>query len=152
MCYMIWYNICYTIWYKHFYYIMIYDICEQNSIWSWPWTELSVKHYLNQFLRLWVSTWRKFWSKSAIFEVSTAHNLKIPDVDLWPDLDLTRDPILKLYGRFKTIPLISFERRVAHLTAISRSRVRGVCRPLSNSRRPRPQPMEGGWIPQPMSG
>ena len=67
--------------------------CDLNLTWS----ELSIKNSLNQFLHLWFrNIWREFWPKTAIYEVSMAPYLKNPDFDLWPDLDLTRDLILKI--------------------------------------------------------
>ena len=41
--------------------------------WSWPWTELNIKHLLNQCLALYLRSIRsKFWPKTENFEVSTA--------------------------------------------------------------------------------
>ena len=63
--------------------------------WSWPWTELNIKHLLNQCLALYFrSTRSKFWLKTDNFEVSTASNLKAPILTF----DLTRDLIWKIYG------------------------------------------------------
>ena len=46
---------------------------------------------LNQFLSLaFESICGKFQAKTAYFEVSTARYLKTPDIDLWPNHDLTR--------------------------------------------------------------
>ena len=56
--------------------------------WSWPWTELNIKHLLNQCLALYFrSTRSKFWPKADNFEVSTARNLKAPILTF--DLTLT---------------------------------------------------------------
>ena len=47
--------------------------------WSWNWTELNIKHLLNQCLALYFRSIRsKFWPKTDNFEVSTARNLKVP--------------------------------------------------------------------------
>ena len=65
-------------------------LCMVTSVtWSWPWTELNIKHLLNQCLALYFrSTRGKFWPKTDNFEVSTARNLKAPILNLtwpWPD-------------------------------------------------------------------
>ena len=69
--------------------------------WSWPWTELNIKHLLNQCLALYFrSTRSTFWPKTDNFEVSTARNLNAPIFTF--DLTLTwhvwRDLIWKIEG------------------------------------------------------
>ena len=64
--------------------------------WSWPWTELSIKHLLKQYLALYFRSIRSnFWHKTDNFEVSTARNpkgkprfwpLTWPWPDTWPHL------------------------------------------------------------------
>ena len=98
---------------------MCFKYGDLNMTWSWPWCELSIRHSLNQFLPLWFrSIWRKLWPKTAIFEVSTARNLKSPDFDL----TLTWHVTSFWKWRFWTVWSRAFERRVARLAATSRSR------------------------------
>ena len=92
--------------------------------WSWPWTELSIKHLLYQYLALYFrSIWSKFCPKTDNFEVSTARNLKAPILTF--DLTLTWHVTSfgKFRGCFRIVSSRAFERRVARLSAAIRSRV-----------------------------
>ena len=91
--------------------------------WSWPWTELNIKHLLNQCLAAYFrSTRSKFWPKNDNFEVSTARNLKAPILIF--DLTLTWyvTSFGKIRGCYRIVSLRAFERRVARLYAAIRSR------------------------------
>ena len=92
--------------------------------WSWPWTELNIKHLLNQCLALYFrSTRGKFWPKTDSFEVSTARNLKAPILTF----DLTLTWHVTSFGKFRRCFRIvssrAFERRIVRLSAAIRSRV-----------------------------
>ena len=92
--------------------------------WSWPWTELNIKHLLNQCLALYFrSTRSKFWPKTDNFEVSTARNLKAPILTF--DLTLTWHVTSfgKFRGCFRIVSSRAFERRIGRLSAAIRSRV-----------------------------
>ena len=100
-------------------------LCMVTSVtWSWPWTELNIKHLLNQCLALYFrSTRGKFWPKTDNFEVSTARNLKAPILTF--DLTLTWHVTSfgKFRGCFKIVSSRAFERRIVRLSAAIRSRV-----------------------------
>ena len=92
--------------------------------WSWPWTELNIKHLLNQCLALYFrSTRSMFWPKTDDFEVSTARNLKVPILTF----DLTLTWHVTSFGKFRVCFRIvwsrAFERRIGRLSAAIRSRV-----------------------------
>ena len=90
---------------------------------TWSWPRLNIKHYSVRSFPYCLSIWRKFWSKTASFEVSTARNEKAFDFDLWHELDLTRDLVLKNMGMLE-MSRWDFECRVARrssLSAVSRS-------------------------------
>ena len=104
------------------------DICALYMVtsvtWSWPWTELNIKHLLNQCLTLYFrSTRGKFWPKTDNFEVSTACNLKAPILTF--DLTLTWHVTSfgKFRGCFRIVSSRAFERRIVRLSAAIRSRV-----------------------------
>ena len=100
-------------------------LCMVTSVtWSWPWTELNIKHLLNQCLALYFrSTRGKFWPKTDNFEVSTARNLKTPILTF--DLTLTWDMTSfgKFRGCFRIVSSRAFKRRIVRLSAAIRSRV-----------------------------
>ena len=100
-------------------------LCMVTSVtWSWPWTELNIKHLLNQCLALYFrSTRGKFWPKTDNFEVSTARNLKAPILTF--DLTLTWHVTSfgKFRGCFRIVSSRAFERRIVRLSAAIRSRV-----------------------------
>ena len=100
-------------------------LCMVTSVtWSWPWTELNIKHLLNQCLALYFrSTRGKFWPKTDNFEVSTARNLKAPILTF--DLTLTWDVTSfgKFRGCFRIVSSRAFKRRIVRLSAAIRSRV-----------------------------
>ena len=100
-------------------------LCMVTSVtWSWPWTELNIKHLLNQCLALYFrSTRGKFWPKTDSFEVSTARNLKAPILTF--DLTLTWhvNSFGKFRGCFRIVSSRAFERRIVRLSAAIRSRV-----------------------------
>ena len=100
-------------------------LCMVTSVtWSWPWTELNIKHLLNQCLALYFrSTRSKFWPKTDNFEVSTARNLKAPILTF--DLTLTWHVTSfgKFRGCFRIVSSRAFERRIVRLSAAIRSRV-----------------------------
>ena len=100
-------------------------LCMVTSVtWSWPWTELNIKHLLNQCLALYFrSTRGKFWPKTDNFEVSTARNLKAPILTF--DLTLTwHVPSFgKFRGCFRIVSSRAFKRRIVRLSAAIRSRV-----------------------------
>ena len=99
--------------------------CDLNLTWSWPRTEPSIEHELNQFLPLWFrSICRKFWPKTAILRFLRPVTWKQPNLTF--DLTLTWHMISfwKFRGRFKTASSRDFERRFVRLAAINRSRVR----------------------------
>ena len=101
--------------------------CDLNLTWSWPWPEFSVKHSLNQFLPLWFrSIWRRCWPKNAVFEVSArrSETWKTPILTFGLTLTWPETSFWKFRGRYKTVSSRAFERLVARLAAISRSRVR----------------------------
>ena len=107
--------------------------------WSWPWTELNIKHLLNQCLALYLrSTRSKFWPKTDNFEVSTARNLKAPILTF--DLTFTWHVTSfgKFMGCFRIVSSRAFERRIGRLSATIRSRVMAwgslTPPPLSKSR------------------
>ena len=78
--------------------------------WHWTLSELDMKIRLSQYLRLvLVSTYGRVLAKNANFEVSTVRNLKTSYFDFWPDLDLTRDLMLKIRG-----PLIQSRRYLSN--------------------------------------
>ena len=116
--------------------------------WSWPWTELNIKHLLNQCLSLYFrSTRSKFWPTTDNFEVSMARNLKAPILTF----DLTLTWHVTSFGKFRGCFMIvssrAYERRIVRLSAAIRSRVMtwGRLTPL-------PQQVAGGEIPQQMPG
>ena len=100
-------------------------LCMATSVtWSWPWTELNIKHLLNQRLALYLrSTRGKFWPKTDNFEVSMARNLKAPILTF--DLTLTWHVTSfgKFRGCFRIVSSRAFERRIVRLSAAIRSRV-----------------------------
>ena len=100
-------------------------LCMVTSVtWSWPWTELNIKHLLNQCLALYFrSTRGKFWPKTDNFEVSTARNLKAPILTF--DLTLTWHVTSfgKFRGCFRIVSSRAFKRRIVRLSAAIRSRV-----------------------------
>ena len=100
-------------------------LCMVTSVtWSWPWTELNIKHLLNQCLALYFrSTRGKFWPKTDNFEVSTARNLKAPILTF--DLTLTWHVTSfgKFRGCFRIVSLRAFKRRIVRLSVAIRSRV-----------------------------
>ena len=100
-------------------------LCMVTSVtWSWPWTELNIKHLLNQCLALhFRSTRGKFWPKTDNFEVSTARNLKAPILTF--DLTLTWHVTSfgKFRGCFRIVSSRAFKRRIVRLSAAIRSRV-----------------------------
>ena len=100
-------------------------LCMVTSVtWSWPWTELNIKHLLNQCLALYFrSTRGKFWPKTDNFEVSTARNLKAPILTF--DLTLTWHVTSfgKFRGCFRIVSSRAFERRIVRLSAAIRSGV-----------------------------
>ena len=140
-------------------------LCMVTSVtWSWPWTELNIKHLLNQCLALYFrSTRGKFWPKTDNFEVSTARNLKAPILTF----DLTLTWHVTSFGKFRGCFMIvtsrAFKRRIVRLSAAIRSRVMTWGRltppPPSKSRvakypskcRVNPRPAGGGavWTPPP---
>ena len=62
--------------------------CDLTLRWSWPWPEHSIKYWLFRYLPLsYRSIWRKFWPRTANFEISTTSNLKVSDFSF--DLNLT---------------------------------------------------------------
>ena len=128
-------------------------LCMVTSVtWSWPWTELNIKHLLNQCLALYFrSTWGMFWPKTDNFEVSTARNLKAPILTF--DLTLTWHVTSfgKFRGCFRIVSSRAFERRIVRLSAAIRSRVMTWGR-LTPSPPPPPQQVAGGEVPQQMPG
>ena len=118
-------------------------LCMVTSVtWSWPWTELNIKHLLNQCLALYFrSTRGKFWSKTDNFEVSTARNLKAPILTF--DLTLTWDVTSfgKFRGCFRIVSSRAFKRRIVRLSAAIRSRVMTWGR----FNAPPPPPASRGW-------
>ena len=118
-------------------------LCMVTSVtWSWPWTELNIKHLLNQCLALYFrSTRGKFWPKTDSFEVSTARNLKAPILTF--DLTLTWHVTSfgKFRGCFRIVSSRAFERRIVRLSAVIRSRVMTWGRLTP----PPPPPASRGW-------
>ena len=109
---------------------------------SWPWTELNIKHSLNQCLALYFrSTRGKFWPKTDNFEVSTARNLKAPILTF--DLTLTWHVTSfgKFRGCFRIVSSRAFKRRIVRLSAAIRSRVMTWGRLTP----PPPPPASRGW-------
>ena len=117
-------------------------LCMVTSVtWSWPWTELNIKHLLNQCLALYFrSTRGKFWPKTDNFEVSTARNLKAPILTF--DLTLTWHVTSfgKFRGCFRIVSSRAFKRRIVRLSAAIRSRVMTWGRLT-----PPPPPASRGW-------
>ena len=116
--------------------------------WSWPWTELNIKHLLNQCLALYFrSTRSKYLPKTDNFEVSTARNLKAPILNF----DLTLTWHVTSFGKFRECFRIvssrAFERRIGRLFAAIRLRVMTWGRLTSP-----PQQVAGGEMPQQMPG
>ena len=121
------------------------DICVLCMVtfvtWSWPWTELNIKHLLNQCLALYFrSTRGKCWPKTDNFEVSTARNLKAPILTF--DLTLTWHVTSfgKFRGCFRIVSSRAFKRRIVRLSAAIRSRVMTWGRLT-----PPPPPASRGW-------
>ena len=116
-------------------------LCMVTSVtWSWPWTELNIKHLLNQCLALYFrSTRGKFWPKTDNFEVSTARNLKAPILTF--DLTLTWHVTSfgKFRGCFRIVSSRAFKRRIVRLSAAIRSRV------MTWGRLTPPPPASRGW-------
>ena len=116
-------------------------LCMVTSVtWSWPWTELNIKHLLNQCLALYFrSTRGKFLPKTDNFEVSTARNLKAPILTF--DLTLTWHVTSfgKFRGCFRIVSSRAFERRIVRLSAAIRSRV------MTWGRLTPPPPASRGW-------
>ena len=119
-------------------------LCMVTSVtWSWPWTELNIKHLLNQCLALYFrSTRGKFWPKTDNFEVSTARNLKAPILTF--DLTLTWHVTSfgKFRGCFRIVSWRAFKRRIVRLSATIRSRVMTWGRLTPP---PPPPPASRGW-------
>ena len=117
-------------------------LCMVTSVtWSWPWTELNIKHLLNQCLALcFRSTRGKFWPKTDNFEVSTARNLKAPILTF--DLTFTWHVTSfgKFRGCFRIVSSRAFKRRIVRLSAAIRSRVMTWGRLT-----PPPPPASRGW-------
>ena len=119
-------------------------LCMVTSVtWSWPWTELNIKHLLNQCLALYFrSTRGKFWTKTDSFEVSTARNLKAPILTF----DLTLTWHVTSFGKFRGCFRIdssrAFERRIVRPSAAIRSRVMTWGRLTPP---PPPPPASRGW-------
>ena len=66
--------------------------------WSWLWTELNIKHLLNQCLALYFRSNRSmFWPKTDNFEISTARNLKAQILTI----DLTLTWHVTAFGKFR---------------------------------------------------
>ena len=117
-------------------------LCMVTSVtWSWPWTELNIKHLINQCLALYFrSTRGKFWPKTDNFEISTARNLKAPILTF--DLTLTWHVTSfgKFRGCFTIVSSRAFKRRIVRLSAAIRSRVMTWGRLT-----PPPPPASRGW-------
>ena len=104
--------------------VMYGDLLWPDGDLLWPWTELSIKHLLNQYLVIYFRSIRsKFWPKTDNFEVSTARNLKAPILIF----DLTLTWHVTSFGKcrryFRIVSSRAFERRVARLSAAILSRV-----------------------------
>ena len=123
--------------------IIVFYVWWPFVTWSWPWTELSIKHLLDQYLVLYFrSIWSKFWPKTCNFEVSTARNLKAPISTF--DLTLTWHvtSFEKFRGWFRIVSSRAFERRLARLCGHSfASYDVGAFRRLTSS----PSPASRGW-------
>ena len=89
--------------------------------WPRPWPGLNMKQFHSSVPSPgpW-STYGKFWAKHVTFEVTTSCNLKHPILNLWPDLDLTRDLNFEFSKWFGSISSRSFECRLVRLSTFIR--------------------------------
>ena len=70
--------------------------CDLILTWSWPWPGRNIKYYSVRSFPYRLGVFGKSYGPKLLVLKSTTRNPKDPDFDLWPELDLTRDFILKI--------------------------------------------------------
>ena len=115
---------------------------------TWPrsWNFLSMRLILIPYLNhAFDNIWSEFQPSGSIILDPRAQNVKTPNFDLWPDLDLTCDLNLKFAKWFWSVLSRAFECRLARLSTNNGSwdsGGRGVISP------PPPQALKGAPVAQ----